>query len=253
MLSIADLSKVYPNGTHALSRVSFDVAHGEIVAVVGGSGCGKTTLLRLLAGLEQKSGGSIRLDGEEVSGTDRRVGVVFQESRLLPWLSVADNIAFGLDAMPSSERSDRVERMLSLIGLNGYGGRLVKELSGGQAQRVSLARSLVTRPELILLDEPFSALDAMTRKSLHDVLRALWSLDKPTMILVTHDVEEAVSLADRILVFQPAPGRLYSEVRMVEDGERRIHGSAVGTVLAALNRSMAPPDHQPSPAAAMWW
>jgi sulfonate transport system ATP-binding protein len=214
MLDIRNLSKVYPNGTHALDAFSLSVRQGEVVAVIGGSGCGKSTLLRLLSGLETPSQGEIRLDNKTLKEPDPLVNIVFQEPRLFPWLTVADNIAFGLRSLDADQRRIRVERVLKKIGLSGYETRWIKELSGGQAQRVALARALVTQPSVLLLDEPFSALDAMTRADLQDHLVDLWSEFGSTMLLVTHDIEEAIIMADRVVVMRPFPGRILEEVKV---------------------------------------
>jgi sulfonate transport system ATP-binding protein len=212
MLRLAELCKVYPNGAQALERVSLSVEAGEIVTLVGGSGCGKTTLMRLVSGLEAPTQGFVQLDGETISGPHPAVGMVFQEPRLLPWLTVAKNIGFGLQHLPAAERQDLVEEALLKVGLAGYGPRWPRELSGGQAQRVSIVRALVTRPKVLLMDEPFSALDALTRGALQDHLLALWEATRPTLLLVTHDVEEAAALADRAVVMQPRPGRIFTDV-----------------------------------------
>ena len=212
MLSLAHLDKVYGNGAHALDDVSLDVEAGEIVALVGGSGCGKTTLLRLVSGLEAPTHGTVSVDGEAIAAPHPAVGIVFQEPRLLPWLTVAQNIGFGLEHLPASERRDLVEEALLKVGLAGYGPRWPRELSGGQAQRVSIVRALVTKPKVLLMDEPFSALDALTRATLQDHLLALWEASQPTLLLVTHDVEEAAALADRAVVMQPRPGRIFADI-----------------------------------------
>jgi sulfonate transport system ATP-binding protein len=212
MLSMDRICKIYPNGTHALETIALDVAAGEIVALVGGSGCGKTTLLRMISGLESPTRGAVSLDGDVIVAPHPAVGMVFQEARLLPWLSVADNIAFGLDHLSKAERDTRVDEALLRVGLSGYGQRWPRELSGGQAQRVAIVRALVAQPKALLLDEPFSALDALTRASLQDHLLGLWDAHRPTMVLVTHDVEEAVLLADRAIVLQPRPGRIFADI-----------------------------------------
>jgi len=208
MLDIADISKTYPNGTVALEGFSMRVDAGEIVAVVGGSGCGKSTLLRLISGLDQPSHGHVEVDGAIIHAPHPAVGIVFQEPRLLPWLTVADNIAFGLAGLPKDEQRQRVEAALGRIGLSGYGDRWPRELSGGQGQRVAIARALVPRPSVLLLDEPFSALDAFIRAELQDQLLTLWADSRPTMVLVTHDIEEALALATRIVLMRPHPGRV---------------------------------------------
>ena len=199
MLVIEHVGKTYANGVHALDDVSFSVAPGEIVAVIGGSGCGKSTLLRAISGLDTPSQGRVLLDGQPVTKPHEKIGIVFQEPRLLPWLSVSRNVGFGLENRPEVERGALVNAALSRVGLLDKAGMWPRELSGGQAQRVAIARALVPRPEVLLLDEPFSALDAFTRVSLQDHLLDLWSYFKPTLVLVTHDVDEAIVLADRIM------------------------------------------------------
>lgn len=230
MLTIDSLSKTYSNGTNAISDFTLRIKTGEVVAIIGGSGCGKSTLLRLVSGLERATHGQIVLQDKPLIEPDERVNLVFQEPRLFPWLSVADNIGFGLNHLTSKDRSDRVSKILSRIGLSNYGTRWVRELSGGQAQRVALARALVSDPALLLLDEPFSALDAMTRADLQDHLADLWLEQRTTMLLVTHDIEEAVVLADRIVVMQPSPGRIFETVN-VDLARKRDRNSPSATSL----------------------
>src|SRR5271169_4496337 len=208
MLILERVGKTYPNGVHALDGVSLGVALGEIVVVIGGSGSGKSTLLRAIGGLDPASEGSIVLDGETIAAPHEKIGIIFQEPRLLPWLKVADNVGFGLGGRPRTERAARVAAALKRVGLADKAAVWPRELSGGQAQRVAIARALVPRPEVLLLDEPFSALDAFTRTDLQDHLLDLWTDAKPTLILITHDVEEAIVLADRIAVMRPRPGRI---------------------------------------------
>jgi len=208
MLSIRNVGKIYPNGEHALLDVSLEIGQGEILAIVGGSGSGKSTLLRIIAGLDHPTGGSVRVDGDVITAPHPAIGLIFQEPRLLPWLTVEQNVGFGLSGLPRAEAAQRVDQVLDRVGLAGRGGNWPRELSGGMAQRVAIARALVARPRVLLLDEPFSALDAMTRASLQDHLVELWSYDRPTMVLVTHDIEEAVVLADRVVVLSPKPGRI---------------------------------------------
>jgi sulfonate transport system ATP-binding protein len=259
VLGIHALSKVYADGTRALDRIDLDVAAGEIVALIGGSGCGKTTLLRLIAGLDRASAGAVRLDGEAIDGPHPGVGLVFQEPRLLPWLDVADNVGFGLSSLPRSERRARVGHALARVGLSEHAGRWPRELSGGQQQRVSIARAFVAQPRVLLLDEPFSALDAFTRKDLHGHLLALWAESRPTVIIVTHDVGEAVALADRAVVMRPKPGRLDETVRIAiprpRDPAAAQSEAAVRSVLAALDRSLrpAPARREAAPPDANWW
>jgi sulfonate transport system ATP-binding protein len=261
MLSIRDVSKVYPNGVKALDRVDLAVEQGEIIAIVGGSGCGKSTLLRLLGGLDLPSAGLIEVDNERVSAPHPAIGIVFQEPRLLPWLDVAQNIAFGIDQLPKAEQTARVAQALNLIGLEGYGTRLPKELSGGQAQRVAIARALVAKPKVLLMDEPFSALDPLTRHELQGQVIALWKAYKPTMVMVTHDAEEAVALADRVIVMASKPGRIVDEILIVSGRPRdRLDDSfemAKRRVLSALDQAVhgtggKRKDNDPA-GAGSWW
>jgi sulfonate transport system ATP-binding protein len=242
MLALERVGKTYPNGVHALEGISFSVALGEIIAIVGGSGCGKSTLLRAISGLDNASQGRVLLDGAPVTAPHEKIGIVFQEPRLLPWLSVADNVGFGLQDRPKAQREERVERALRRVGLADKAGAWPRELSGGQAQRVAIARALVPQPEVLLLDEPFSALDAMTRSDLQDHLLDLWADTRPTLILVTHDVDEAIVLADRIMVMRPRPGRIFSTIA-ADIARPRNRQSAdfdriKSDVLAALDHSL---------------
>jgi NitT/TauT family transport system ATP-binding protein len=197
----------------ALSQVSFAVRRGEILAILGPSGCGKTTLLNIIAGFLPADQGSVLVRGRPVSGPGPDRAVVFQEDALFPWLTAAENIAFGLKRLPldKAERRERVERFLALVGLEGYGGYLPQALSGGMKQRVALARVLVLEPELLLMDEPFASLDAQTRWEMHQLLTSLQADLAQTVVLVTHDLEEAVKLADRVLVMEKLPGRIQRE------------------------------------------
>lgn len=261
MLNVDRLSKIYADGTHALARIALDIGAGEIAAVVGGSGCGKTTMLRLIAGLDQPSDGTIHVDDEAIRAPHPAVGIVFQEARLLPWLKVADNVGFGLMELPRPQREARVGEALSRVGLTDYAERWPRELSGGQQQRVAIARALVARPKVLLLDEPFSALDAFTRASLHEHLLTLWDESRPTVVIVTHDVDEAVTLADRVIIMQPRPGRLFDQIEVPLARPRDRMGpafdSAKRRVLAALDRSLANPDsigrEVAAQGAALWW
>jgi len=265
MLSLDQVSKIYPNGVRALEGVTLSVGPGEILAIVGGSGCGKSTLLRAVSGLDTPSQGWILLDGQKVEKPHEKIGIVFQEPRLLPWLTVADNVGFGLEGRPKDERKARVADALARVGLSEKANVWPRELSGGQAQRVAIARALVPRPEVLLLDEPFSALDAFTRTDLQDHLLDLWADLKPTLILVTHDVDEAIVLADRIMVMQPMPGRLFEEIAddlpRPRDRQSAAFDFVKRRVLAALDRSLAqgrPESRDPASSnadtgAAMWW
>jgi sulfonate transport system ATP-binding protein len=212
MLELRHISKTFVNGTAALHDFSLNVAGGEPVAIVGGSGSGKSTLLRLIAGLDQPSSGEVRVDSERISQPHPAIGLVFQEPRLLPWLSVGDNVGFGLEGVPEDERKARVHDALTSVGLGEQAARWPREMSGGMAQRVALAPALVTRPSVLLLDEPFSALDALTRSGLQDHLVELWQRSRPTLVLVTHDIEEALVVANKVVVLSPRPGRIDSVI-----------------------------------------
>ena len=212
-LSLSHVGKTYADGTEALRDVQVRTAEGEILALLGGSGCGKTTLLRLVAGLDTPSSGEIAVGGQPIAGQPHpAIAAVFQEPRLLPWLKVADNIAFGGQRLEPAERKRRADALIERIGLSGYGSRWPRDLSGGQAQRVAIARALIGHPGVLLLDEPFSALDPFTRASLHALVLGLWTELKPTILMVTHDVDEAVTLADRIVVMRPRPGRVHDTI-----------------------------------------
>jgi sulfonate transport system ATP-binding protein len=263
MLNIARVGKTYDNDVRALDGVSLDVTPGEIVAVVGGSGCGKSTLLRLVSGLDNPTEGKVALDGDAITSPHEKIGIVFQEPRLLPWLTVAGNVGFGLADRPRAERTERVAQALDRVGLSDKATVWPRELSGGQAQRVALARALVMRPEVLLLDEPFSALDAFTRADLQDHLLDLWADFRPTLVVVTHDVDEAVVLADRIIVMRPKPGRVFAEIAVDLPRPRDRHSAAYDfakrRVLAALdhslNRAAITDDKETraDPGAALWW
>jgi sulfonate transport system ATP-binding protein len=263
VLTVDHVSKTYGSGVHALEGVSLAVQPGEIVAIVGGSGCGKSTLLRLVSGLDRPTQGTIALDDERITAPHEKIGIVFQEPRLLPWLTVADNVGFGLAHRPTPERRDRVADALARVDLSEKAAVWPRELSGGQAQRVAIARALVPRPQVLLLDEPFSALDAFTRADLQNHLLMLWADLKPTLLVVTHDVDESVVLADRIIVMQPRPGRLFAEIEADLPRPRDRQSAAFDfvkrRVLAALDRSLdrsiVTDDGQTRTehGAAMWW
>jgi len=212
-LRLDGITKRY-DATAVLDGVALEVEPSEIVALVGPSGCGKSTLLRLVSGLDARFEGRISVGGREVRGPDRAVGVVFQEPRLFPWLSLADNVAFGLPDRGSERARALVRETLAVVGLTEFARALPKELSGGMAQRAALARALVTEPQVLLLDEPFSSLDAFTRMRLQDHLLAAWTRYRPTLVLVTHDLDEAVYLADRVVLFSDRPARVVDVLRV---------------------------------------
>jgi len=194
----------------ALSDINLSVAPGEFVSIVGASGCGKSTLLRLIVGLERDYDGEILLKGNRLAGPTLGRAIVFQEHRLFPWLRVEDNVALGLlkSTLPADEKRRLVREHLDLVGLGSFAKAYPAQLSGGMSQRVAIARALVNRPDILLLDEPFGALDALTRAYLQAELRRIVRSEGITAVLVTHDVEEAIFLGDRIVVMQPRPGRI---------------------------------------------
>jgi NitT/TauT family transport system ATP-binding protein len=207
----------------ALSGVEFAVGTGEFVCIVGPSGCGKTTLFRLIAGLETPTTGEVRLDGDPVTGPGTDRGMVFQEYGLFPWRTVRENVAFGLEeqGVAARDRRTRVAEMIDLVGLDGFADAYPKELSGGMKQRVGIARALAVDPELLLMDEPFGSVDAQTRDMLHAELLDVWAETEKTVLFVTHDVEEAVTLADRVVVMAANPGRVREVVPVDLDRPRR--------------------------------
>jgi sulfonate transport system ATP-binding protein len=227
----------------ALDDVSLDVAEGEFVTIVGASGCGKSTLLRLGAGLDTTYKGAINHAGRPVDGPSLDRGMVFQEPRLFPWLTIERNIALGLEnsGLPKAEKKALVEQHLELVGLTGFAKAYPHQLSGGMAQRAGIARGLVNRPNVLFLDEPFGALDAITKTRLQGELQEIWAKERITMVLVTHDVDEAVYLGDRVVIMSPRPGRI-REIVPVELPRPRVRTSAAlvqvrNRVLDSLNNT----------------
>jgi sulfonate transport system ATP-binding protein len=211
MLLIEELHKRFSNGFVGLGSIDLTVNRSEIISLIGTSGCGKSTILRIIAGLSFPSSGTVRIDDQIITKPHPEISIIFQESRLMPWLTVWENIQFGLQHLPKTQRNLLTGEIIEKVGLTQFAKALPKELSGGMAQRVAIARALVTNPSILLLDEPFSALDAFTRLSLQDHLLQIWEYDRPTMILVTHDVEEALMLSDRVIVMRGNPGRIHQE------------------------------------------
>ena len=197
----------------ALDGFDLEVEGGQIVALVGPSGCGKSTFLRLVAGLDRPQGGHVCYNGAEITDTDPDRGFVFQDANLFPWLTVEGNIGIGLRiAGKSADHAARVQQMVDLMGLSGFEKSYPHQISGGMASRTSLARTFILSPGVILLDEPLSALDAFTRATIQDQILDMWKINKPIILLVTHDIEEAVYLSDRVVVMSPRPGRVIGEL-----------------------------------------
>ncbi len=218
-VTIRDLSKSFSiNGRNlsVLRSLNLDIGSGESLAIVGASGSGKTTLLRILAGLEEADSGGVLIDGQPIDGVGTERAVIFQEPRLLPWLSVLGNVAFPLEmrGMPKIEARRLAKRYIQLVGLAEFSEALPAQLSGGMAQRVGIARALAVQPEILLLDEPFGALDAMTKITMQEELARIWREENVTMILVTHDLEEAVYLAGRVLVLPKEKGGRIRDIRI---------------------------------------
>jgi len=217
---------------NVLTNVNLHVAPGEFISIVGPSGCGKSTLLRLILGLDADYGGDILLDGEPISGTSLDRGIVFQDHRLLPWLTLEGNVQLALEnaGLAKAAKRQTVADHIRLVGLQGFESVYPHQLSGGMAQRGAIARGLVTRPRILLLDEPLGALDALTRLRLQEELVRIWKAEGVTMILVTHDVDEAIYLSDRVVVMNSDPGRIVEEIPVNLPRPRDRTGAAFGDI-----------------------
>ncbi|MEU8229327.1 ABC transporter ATP-binding protein [Actinoplanes sp. NPDC048967] len=232
VVRLDSVSKQYGSGSNtllALDRVSLTVAKGEFVCLLGASGCGKSTLLSLVAGLDQISGGTLDIGG-------RHVSLMFQEAALFPWLSVLGNVELPmrLRGMGRAERRQRAEELLEVVRLGGFGHKRPHELSGGMRQRVALARSLAQNADVLLMDEPFGALDAMTRDILHDELERIWREQNLTVLFVTHNVREAVRLGDRVVLLSSRPGRVIEDYKIMHERPRRIDSPEVSSQAAEI-------------------
>jgi NitT/TauT family transport system ATP-binding protein len=231
-LELRSVSKTFQSSrgnTRALQDITLEVAAGEFVCLLGPSGCGKSTLLNIIAGLEKPDTGEVLMDHRSVTGPGCDRVVIFQEATLFPWLNVSDNVAFGLAVagMPRAERMARADRYLQLVRLGSFKKAFVHELSGGMKQRVALARALALDPQVLLMDEPFAALDAQTRDSLHDELQEIWAQTGKTILFVTHNVREALVLGDRVLLMSARPGRIKREFRCGLPRPRHIEDHAL--------------------------
>ena len=218
MLKIQNVKKTFINSKKftALRETTFEVNKKEIVSIIGKSGCGKSTLLKLISGLEKTSNGMIELNGKIIDRPDEKIAMVFQEPRLMPWLNVYDNIKISLLNKKKDDQEQIIMAMLDNLNLKEYFNMWPKELSGGMAQRVSIARALVKKPEVLLLDEPFSALDSFTKKKLHEFVKLLWKKFNLTIVLVTHDIEEAISLSDKIIILKNENNDNQENVKTIE-------------------------------------
>ncbi|MDR6710971.1 NitT/TauT family transport system ATP-binding protein [Pseudomonas hunanensis] len=249
------VEKTYSNGTHALNRVKLAIQRGEFVSLLGPSGCGKSTLLKMFAGLEQPSAGHVRWWGKDAPDSDRHAGrnlaMVFQEATLMPWAKVADNVRLPLDlaGVPKADGQRKVQAALALVGLGQFSEVYPRELSGGMQMRASIARALATEPNLLLMDEPFGALDEFTRNKLDSELRQLWSSRDLTVVFVTHSIFEAVFLSSRVVVMGARPGRVIADVAidgpLLRDEAYRTSPAFIEQC-AHLSRLLAQANGQPS-------
>ncbi len=244
---IADhLSAVFPNhngGLRALERVSFEVGPQEFMCIVGPSGCGKSTLLRLLAGLLAPTEGRVIFEGESLSGPRRRIGFVFQKANLMPWRTTLANVMLPLElqGVEVAEARRRAQELIELVGLSGFEHSLPRDLSGGMEQRVAIARALSHNPEVLLLDEPFGALDALTRERMGVELLRIWEARKKTVVMVTHSIPEALLLADRVLALSPRPGRVRLSLEVALPRPRQMemeYSPEFGALAAQVRRAI---------------
>lgn len=229
LISIENVDLAYSGKTgdiKALENINFNIFPGEFICVLGPSGCGKSTLLKILAGFIKPTSGEVKLDGEVIQGTDWHRGVVFQNPPLYEWFSVRDNVAFGpkMRGIPKAEYKKLTDEYLAKVGLTDFADKKIYELSGGMKQRVSIARALINNPEILLMDEPFGALDALTRENVQDLTRKIWWETGKTIFFITHDVEEALLLASRVIVLSKHPGRVIEDIpvrfsrQIIEEG-----------------------------------
>jgi ABC-type nitrate/sulfonate/bicarbonate transport system ATPase subunit len=243
-----DVGKIYDSGSgpvEALRGINLDCAAGEFVCLLGLSGCGKSTLLQIVAGLEPPTTGQVEIGGRPLKGPSPLASVVFQDHGLFPWMSVRKNVAFNMKAagVVPAERADRTAELLAMTGLEGFADRYPHELSGGMRQRVGIARALTTRPKALLMDEPFGALDAQTRGHLQEELLRIWESQRTTILFVTHGIDEAVFLADRIVVFSPRPGRISAMVEVDLPRPRDPEGPAFLALARSLRHKLVPDLH----------
>lgn len=228
IIKINNLSKVFKDKHDdevvALQNINLDIKRGEFISIIGSSGCGKSTLLRIIAGLETEYEGDITINDKPILSPSRDKGVIFQDHRLLPWLTVAENIEFSLRE-GQLDKENLIKEHIDIVGLKGFENVYPRQLSGGMAQRASIARALANKPEVLLLDEPFGALDAMTKINMQEELLKIWEKEKITMIIVTHDIDEAVYLGDRVVVMSSRPGKI-KRIENTDLGHYRLRTSS---------------------------
>lgn len=241
-LVLRGVSKMFGDARNqvvAVEDIDLEIAENELAVIVGPSGCGKSTLLNIVAGLEQASAGSVRLNGTEIAGPGADRGMVFQSYTLFPWLTVQKNVEFGLKikGVGSKERAETARHYIELVGLKGFEKALPKALSGGMKQRVAIARALANGPEMLLMDEPFGALDAQTRAIMQDLLLSVWEKERKTVLFITHDIDEAVLLADNVYVMSRRPGRIRSRIK-VDISRPRDHRVTVSHEFTEIKREI---------------
>jgi NitT/TauT family transport system ATP-binding protein len=228
VVTLNDVTKVYETASggtvHALSKINLAIHGAEFVSVIGASGCGKTTLLRIIGGLEDGFGGELVLSGRKGGGPSRDVGIVFQDANLLPWRSILQNVLLPAQVLRLDKQASlaRAHELIELVGLKGFADKYPFELSGGMRQRVSIARALVHNPSVLLMDEPFGALDALTRETMNAEVLKIWDATKKTVFMITHSITEAVFMSDRVIVMSPRPGRVIAEVDIALPRPRHI-------------------------------
>ncbi|MEF3107582.1 ABC transporter ATP-binding protein [Raoultella sp. WB_B2P2-3] len=242
-IDIVDVSRYFTVNDgifQALDRVSLAVKKGEFVSLIGPSGCGKSTLLRMLAGLDRPDSGQVLVSGVPIGAPSLSRGIVFQDHRLLPWLNVEDNILLSLKRQGGATEQNRqqVARLIELVGLSGFEKAWPHQLSGGMSQRAAIARCLAPEPEILLLDEPFGALDSLTRRRLQQELLHVWEKNQLTTVMVTHDIDEALYLSDRIIVLKPRPGRLHNQYEVALSRPRSLDHPALLEIKREIQRAL---------------
>ena len=248
-LAVEGATKYYDTKSgplHALDNVSLQVADGEFTCVVGPSGCGKTTLLWSIAGLHSLTSGDVLLDGEKVTGPHPQIGMVFQEANLLPWRNLQKNIEFPFEIKGTRPDREHIEKLIDRVGLGGFGSKFPRELSGGMQQRAAIVRALSFNPSVLLMDEPFGALDAFTRDEMNLLVEEIWLETKKTIVFITHNITEAVFLSDRVYVMSARPGRMASEFNIPFGRPRSLDLLATKEVFDLVNEIKAEIEHSPS-------